>query len=190
MSYTPSALAAYRSKGWTVLKPQQGDLAFFNFSGGRTPQHVGLVVAVNADGSLITVEGNTSPGDSGSQSNGGGVFRRIRPTRYVVGYGRPRYAPPAPIPVPAPPASTLEIDMQIQLVDVPIATDASGNGWASVPHQIGRIIGVLPPGLRPGADGRYETAEVGFAQEDPNTIVSVTGWTPGTTCVVRLRVAS
>jgi hypothetical protein len=39
----------------------------------------------------IAREGNTSPDDQGSQSNGGGVFLRHRSTSLVVGDGRPPY---------------------------------------------------------------------------------------------------
>lgn len=95
--------------------------------------------------------------------------------------------PPAPAPV-APTA--LEVDVQLQVQNVMIQTDASGNGWAKVPVQIDKVVGFLAPGLRPGADGRYGGAQVAFAQEDPNTIVSVLGWAPNTVAVVRLRVAA
>lgn len=189
MAYTPAAIAAYRGRGWAVTAPQPGDLVWFNFSGGRSPEHVGLVLAVNKDGSIISVEGNTSPGDAGSQSNGGGVFRRIRPARYVVGYGRPRYALPAPV---APPTvtTTLEVDLNIQLMDVRISTDGNGSGWTVAYAPVDKIVGFLPPGLRPGADGRYLTPQVAFAQEDDHTIVSVTGWAPNQVAIVRLRVAA
>jgi hypothetical protein len=54
--------------------------------------HVGLVVINNVrDQALHTIEGNTSAGDSGSQSNGGGVFARVRPYSSVYGIARPRY---------------------------------------------------------------------------------------------------
>lgn len=41
--------------------------------------HVGIVEAVFPEfGSFHTIEGNTSPGNTGSQSNGGGIYRRTR----------------------------------------------------------------------------------------------------------------
>lgn len=99
---------------------------------------------------------------------------------------------PAPPPPPPPPSgdTSYEVDVTITTVNVSFVTDGSGSGWARVPHQIDKIVGVLPPGLRPGADGRYKTAEVGLAQEDPSTIVSVTGWDVSAPCTIRLRVAS
>lgn len=55
-----------------------GDLIFFDFSGHGIAEHIGRVVS---DGSveIVTIEGNTSSGDSGSQANGGGVYKRHRP---------------------------------------------------------------------------------------------------------------
>ena len=88
-----------------------------------------------------------------------------------------------------PPSQDMVIDVNIEIVNVPISTDPNGNGWASTPHQIDKIIGFLPPGLRPGADGKYLSGEVAFAQEDPNTIVSITEWAPNVQTIVRLRVA-
>ena len=45
------------------------------------PYHIGIVVQVNPDGTIDTIEGNTSPqGSGGSQDNGGGVWQRNRLT--------------------------------------------------------------------------------------------------------------
>jgi hypothetical protein len=40
---------------------------------------------------IVTDEGNTSSGPGGSQSNGGGAFRRIRPISDVYGFARVNY---------------------------------------------------------------------------------------------------
>lgn len=40
---------------------------------------------------MQTIEGNTSPGTSGSQSNGGGVYRRARSYDSIIGVARPYY---------------------------------------------------------------------------------------------------
>jgi hypothetical protein len=45
-------------------------------------------------GVLITDGGNTSSGDAGSQSNGGGAFRRVRRLRDVHGFAIPDYSRP------------------------------------------------------------------------------------------------
>jgi hypothetical protein len=52
--------------------------------------HVELVERVG-NGVLYTVGGNTSPSNAGSQSNGGGCFRRARAFSQVHAVARPRY---------------------------------------------------------------------------------------------------
>lgn len=87
-AYTPSL---YESMDHTS-DPQPGDLAFFDFPDSlHRIQHVGLVVAVTPD-TVTCIEGNTSAGNSGSQSNGGGVFERTRSRNVAVGFGRPNYS--------------------------------------------------------------------------------------------------
>lgn len=61
-----------------------GDIVVYSFD------HIGLVDRVDGD-TLYTVEGNTSSGSSGSQSNGGGVFARVRSRADVVTIARPNY---------------------------------------------------------------------------------------------------
>lgn len=78
--------------------------------------HVGLVEAVNPDGTLTTIEGNTTSGTAGDQRMGGGVWRRRRATSAVVIYGHPAYAgaaaAPAPAPTAAPKLATLSYGMR------------------------------------------------------------------------------
>lgn len=63
-------------------KPQPGDIVIYSFG------HTGIVESVS--GNIATViEGNTSPGASGSQDNGGGVYRRTRGRSTVTAYIRP-----------------------------------------------------------------------------------------------------
>jgi len=68
-----------------------GDVVFFDWSGGGTIagiDHVGLVEAVNSDGSIITLEGNSAD-----------IFARRKRTRgTIVGYGRPAYGNASPLP--------------------------------------------------------------------------------------------
>jgi hypothetical protein len=66
------------------LKP--GDWCRFTFS------HVGIVEKVLSGGRVQTIEGNTSPGSGGSQRDGGGVWRRVRPLSLIQYGGRPNYA--------------------------------------------------------------------------------------------------
>lgn len=66
---------------------QEGDLVLFRFPGSSaTADHVGIYI-----GNGKTVEGNTSPGAGGNQSNGGGTYVRTRPSSTIVGVARPRY---------------------------------------------------------------------------------------------------
>lgn len=68
-----------------------GDVVFFDFSGTRiinNIDHVGLIEAVRSDGTIVTLEGNTSDA----------FHRRVRNSACVVGYGRPAYGDAAPLP--------------------------------------------------------------------------------------------
>ena len=67
-----------------VKTPQPGDIIIYNFS------HTGIVESVGS-GTVTAIEGNTSPGTTGSQSNGGMVCRRTRSTSLVIAYIRPEY---------------------------------------------------------------------------------------------------
>lgn len=108
--YTPSGAAAFKSQGrWADAAnahPQPGDLIYFSFVPEATPsspiQHVGVVVKDNNDGTITTVEGNTTPDNrpKGSPNNGGEVASNVRGYKVnnsrhlwacVVGFGRPAY---------------------------------------------------------------------------------------------------
>ena len=65
-----------------VKEPQPGDIAIFTFG------HTGIVERA-LPGSVMCIEGNTSPGQSGSQDNGGGVYRRQRNLALVRAFIRP-----------------------------------------------------------------------------------------------------
>lgn len=71
-------------KGRTSGKP--GDLLVL-FGRGV---HVGFIEK-SVKGGYRTIEGNTSSGNGGSQSNGGGSYRRFRPYSQVHGIAVPRY---------------------------------------------------------------------------------------------------
>ena len=65
-----------------VKGPQPGDIAIFTFG------HTGIVERA-LPGSVMCIEGNTSHGQSGSQDNGGGVYRRQRNLALVRAFIRP-----------------------------------------------------------------------------------------------------
>ncbi|MBR4656936.1 MAG: S-layer homology domain-containing protein [Oscillospiraceae bacterium] len=87
----------YREQGLTVpvSEIQAGDIVILNFSGTQDTEHCGLVLSVNStdDRYINTIEGNTTPGDEGSQDNGGCVALKHRLRRQVVGVCRPQYKP-------------------------------------------------------------------------------------------------
>lgn len=104
--YTPAGAEGFKGIGtWgapSTTKPQAGDIVFFNFD-GKGIEHVGIVVKDNGDGTVTTIEGNTSPEHkaNGSQANGGEVAQRIRAYKaspkthllpYIVGFGRPKWS--------------------------------------------------------------------------------------------------
>lgn len=53
-----------------------------NSGGDWGPGHTGIVEAVHSDGTVTTIEGNTSGTSAGSQRDGGGVWRRRRSKSY------------------------------------------------------------------------------------------------------------
>ena len=103
------SLAVARNRGRHTTEFRRGYVACRINSGGWTgPGHTGVVEAVHADGSVTTIEGNTSPGAGGSQRDGGGVWRRRRSKSYwnrqciVIKYDD---AQPPPATQPPPPAT-------------------------------------------------------------------------------------
>lgn len=85
-AYVPYALAdatAGRNGLRYHAKPKRGLAVCFDWEGNGVPDHIGIVVSVNRDGSVETAEGNTSPADF---SNGGMVMRRTRYPSQIAGY--------------------------------------------------------------------------------------------------------
>lgn len=62
-----------KSQELKIDAPQPGSLCIWQ-QGQTASGHVGIVVAVNADGSIMTIEGNTSSGDAANQREGDGVW--------------------------------------------------------------------------------------------------------------------
>lgn len=76
------AVDAAKKQGRLTKEFREGYIACRLNSGDWGPGHTGLVEAVHLDGTVTTIEGNTSPGDAGSQRDGGGVWRRRRPKSF------------------------------------------------------------------------------------------------------------
>lgn len=136
-AYTPSMFNGFQHAGSAVgdiahgLQP--GDVIFFDFIAPFTStgiQHVGIFESYDGDGSANTLEGNTSSGNGGSQSNGGGYYHRNRPIRYIVGAGRPAYSAAPPTPTPPPVGVTPEYDppLHVEIVSGAGRSDGPG-GW-------------------------------------------------------------
>ena len=69
---------------------KEGDIVFFQFDNDAQPDHVGIVAKnMKRIKTLRTVEGNTSEGNKGSQSNGGGVYTKKRSYATVMAVVRP-----------------------------------------------------------------------------------------------------
>lgn len=87
--YCPTVAAGAVKLGWFRSKdftPLLGDLILFDFNGQGEPHHIGFVEHSFSDGTIGTVEGNTSPVSTGSQANGGGVYRKHRNRDHVYGF--------------------------------------------------------------------------------------------------------
>ena len=108
--YTPAGATGFMDKkAWTLAEqadPQPGDIVFFDFPGDALDRisHVGIVISNNGDGTVTTIEGNTSPDKKGDQRNGGEVCKKIRAYKkknrskvkpslpvFIVGFGRPKF---------------------------------------------------------------------------------------------------
>lgn len=114
------------SKGGRVSKPPKpGDVLVFdwNWSTAAT-NHVGILEKVLPSGNYQTIEGNTSTGSSGSQSNGGRVARRTRrpgQVRYVI---RPNWSK--------------AVNVGGGGASVPAASKPAGKGKVTVDGRLGR----------------------------------------------------
>lgn len=81
---------AKKGKIVPVGEAKEGDIVFFQFDNDAQPDHVGIVEKnMKRIKALKTIEGNTSPNNKGSQSNGGGVYRKKRSYATVMAVVRP-----------------------------------------------------------------------------------------------------
>ena len=81
---------AKQNKLVPVGDAQEGDIVFFQFDTDAQPDHVGIVLKnQKLSKTLLCIEGNTSPSNKGSQSNGGGVYQKKRSYAMVMAVVRP-----------------------------------------------------------------------------------------------------
>lgn len=93
-AYCPDIASAAREAGCTPCNEdaEPGDLVLFDWGGDGLADHIGIVEENHPDeGYMTTIEGNTSGGSAGSQSNGGAVARRQRGYGSVCCVVRPDY---------------------------------------------------------------------------------------------------
>ena len=96
-AYCPTGLGNARRLGRVHDKRSAapGDIVFFDWNRDGIADHVGIVTA-NRGSYIETIEGNTSSGRRGSQSNGGGVYRRARSLSLVLAVATPNYSHSSP----------------------------------------------------------------------------------------------
>ncbi len=94
-AYCPSHINWFKKRGQWGTAPKKGAIVFFDWEGDGVSDHVGIVEAVNSDGTITTLEGNTS----------NAVKRKIRSRSVISGYGYPAYSAGGGASVPAPAVS-------------------------------------------------------------------------------------
>lgn len=95
------ARAGRNGLAWLAMNAEVGAWVLFDFDGHGQATHVGHVEAINSDGTLITLEGNT----------GDAYRRQHRDLKYVHGFVRPPFDATAPKPFPSHSPKTPEHDM-------------------------------------------------------------------------------
>ena len=88
MPYVPYIESWAKKIGaWKTTRAQPGDIVVYGF-GRTTGQHTGIAYPDESTGgdSYRAIEGNTSSGNAGSQSNGDGVYVRYRKRRDIRGW--------------------------------------------------------------------------------------------------------
>lgn len=85
----PNMLIHYNKTLEVTQFPVAGDIAIFDWQHDGKVDHVGLFEKDNGDGTITTIEGNTS---DGNPSNGGCVERKIRKKTLVAAFIHPKVA--------------------------------------------------------------------------------------------------
>lgn len=83
----------YEKNGQLVKDYKAGDIVFYQFDSDSYADHVGIIESVG-DKTITAIEGNTS--DTGSQSNGGAVLRKVRQKSLIMAVARPKYTESTP----------------------------------------------------------------------------------------------
>lgn len=85
----PFAVNYYKGTGDIVTKEnvKPGDIVFFDWQGDGKPDHTGIFVCDNGNGTFMCIEGNTAVGND---SNGGKVMLRERRYGSVKAFVHPK----------------------------------------------------------------------------------------------------
>ncbi len=74
-------------KGKKTLDPSPGDVCVFDWENDKFEDHIGIFIKWDEPHKwAICIEGNTSPDEKGSQSNGGRVCRKRRHVSTIEGF--------------------------------------------------------------------------------------------------------
>jgi hypothetical protein len=80
--------AENRQNGLRIMqRPRRGDVVLFDLPAGDRVDHAGLLLRLTKD-TVTCIEGNTSSGSLGNQSDGGGCYQRTRPRSSVRAFVR------------------------------------------------------------------------------------------------------
>jgi len=148
--WTPTIVRWGKDRGrWKTSGARPGDLVLFQWptvpSTGRGDPpvcHVGIVETVHADGTLTTIEGNTSAKVHGSQYNGNVCARKVRAT-HVVGFVSVDDTPP----------------------DEPPTTDLARQEVQTILHTLGFFAGPVDGVTDPAAATRAFQRAAGLTED-------------------------
>lgn len=135
--YCPAGRQTFINRGKLSDTPIVGSPVFYEWEHDNLVDHTGVVVAINPDGTITTIEGNTHTAGQGNDQ----VEIRVRPLSLTRGFGvidwpggpapTPAPMPPAPPEPPAPPGHT------------------PGTGWFRANHpQIAHVNGAATAELQ------------------------------------------
>ncbi len=82
--YVPTMYHRAKQNKWITNKPQVGDIVLFDWNLDLKHDHTGIFVRWVTPTTFECIEGNTSGDNKGSQSNGGGVHKRVRGVAFAT----------------------------------------------------------------------------------------------------------
>jgi len=83
-NYVPTLFNMAKVKKWNTVNPKPADIVIFDWNDDGNHDHTGIFINwIEVGRTFWCIEGNTSADEKGSQSNGGGVYKRKRNVRDV-----------------------------------------------------------------------------------------------------------